>query len=291
MRKFSSYGQIQINQHYYAPRRALIDHVYAQLLGEAPDEGGHYITAWAPRQTGKSSVMLEAVKKLIDLEQFEVAIITLESAKEYTEEKTVLKIFIKELSLFLRRKLPAISVWDDFAEVFTHEFFPKPLILVLDEFDALNEHFINKFASEFRKIYTSRLSEMKKTTADKTYRLHGLALIGVRSVLGIENVSGSPFNVQRNLHIPNLTFEEVEGMFRWYERESGQQVEQAVIERIYDETLGQPGLTCWLGELLTEGVEKFYRPDHSKPLTPDIFERVYQAAIYALPNNNILNIT
>ena len=203
MRKFSSYGQIDPDVHYYAPRTALIDHAYTQLRGKNPEKGGHYITVWAPRQTGKSSVMLEAVKRLRETEEFEVVIITLESAKEHTDEQAVLRIFIRELSLFLGRELPQITSWENFYVVFTQEYFPKPLILILDEFDALNERFINKFASEFRKIYTSRLNEMNKTTEEKTYGLHGLALIGVRSVLGIENVSGSPFNVQRSLHIPN----------------------------------------------------------------------------------------
>ncbi len=103
MRKFSSYGQIDTDANYYAPRLPLIDHAYTQLLGESPEEGGHYITLWAPRQTGKSSVMLEAVKKLRLLEEFDVVIITLESAKEHTDEETVLKIFIYELSAFLGR--------------------------------------------------------------------------------------------------------------------------------------------------------------------------------------------
>lgn len=289
MRKFSSYGQIHTGLHYYAPRTALIERAYTQLLGESSEEGGHYITVWAPRQTGKSSVMLETVKKLRQLEQFDVVIITLESAKEHTDEKTVLKIFIDELSAFLGRKLPEIRVWEDLPKVFTHQYLSKPLILIIDEFDALHERFINKFASEFRKIYTARFNESHKTSGEKVYLLHGLALIGVRSVLGIENVSGSPFNVQRSVHIPNLTFEEVDGLFRWYERESGQTVEQDVIQRIYDETRGQPGLTCWLGELLTEGFD-YYQPAHEQPMTMEVFEKVYKAAIYALPNNNILNI-
>jgi hypothetical protein len=34
------------------------------LVGEAPSEGGHYITAWAPRQTGKSWVMLQVLEKI-----------------------------------------------------------------------------------------------------------------------------------------------------------------------------------------------------------------------------------
>lgn len=289
MRKFSSYGQIHTDLHYYAPRTALIERAYTQLLGEFPEEGGHYITVWAPRQTGKSSVMLEAVKRLRLLEQFDVVIITLESAKEHTDDATVLKIFLYELSAFLGKELPAIRAWEDFAEVFSCRYLSKPLILILDEFDALDERFINKFASEFRKIYTARFNETDKTSAEKVYLLHGLALIGVRSVLGIENVSDSPFNVQRSVHIPNLTFGEVEGLFRWYERESEQPVEQAVVEQIYRETQGQPGLTCWLGELLTEGFD-YYQPEREQPISMDVFERVYRAAIHALPNNNILNI-
>jgi len=41
-------------------------------------------------------------------------------------------------------------------------------------------------------------------------------------------------------------------MFTWYEAESGQKVERGVIERLFQELQGQPGLTCWFGELLTE---------------------------------------
>ena len=94
-----------------------------------------------------------------------------------------------------------------------------------------------------------------------------MALIGVRSVLGIENKRGSPFNVQRSLHIPNLTKGEVFQMYQWYERESGQQVEEAVIERVYDETQGQPGLVSWLGELLTETYN-----EHQPTITSRDFE-------------------
>ncbi|MFQ5616458.1 MAG: hypothetical protein ACE5GO_08370, partial [Anaerolineales bacterium] len=162
----------------------------------------------------------------------------------------------------------------------------KPLILILDEFDALEEKFINKFANEFRSMHTRRMNEADRKSGEKSCLLHGLALIGVRSVLGIENVSGSPFNVQRSLHIPNLTFEEVERMFHWYARESGQWVEPDVIERVFYETQGQPGLTCWFGELLTQT----YNQTPTQPLTMENFEEAFAAALDELPNNNIINI-
>lgn len=283
MRKFSSYGQLDTESHYYAPRTALIEKAYTQLKGE------HYITVWAPRQTGKSSVMLEVTKKLRQQEEFEIVLMTIESAKYEKAPQTVLNIFIRELQLKLDRDLPELSSWDQFSKLFTRAYLKKPLILIVDEFDALEEEFINKFASEFRKMYTDRASETDKTSAEKSYLLHGLALIGVRSVLGIENVTGSPFNVQRSLHIPNLTFEEVDGIFKWYENESGQQIQQEVIDRLYYETNGQPGLTCWFGELLTEGFEG-YRPSKERPFTSDTFDNVYAAALNVLPNNNIINI-
>jgi len=44
MRKFSSYGAVNKKLHYYVPRQDLVDHACQQLVGENPDEGGHYIT-------------------------------------------------------------------------------------------------------------------------------------------------------------------------------------------------------------------------------------------------------
>ena len=49
------------------------------------------------------------------------------------------------------------------------------------------------------------------------------------------------------------------------ERESGQKVEDEVIERIFYEFRGQPGLTCWFGELLDEGWEQFV-PSKDRPM-------------------------
>ena len=57
MRKFSSYGPIDTDLHYYAPRQALLTAAYQQLLGENPEKDGRYITVWGPRQTGKTWVM------------------------------------------------------------------------------------------------------------------------------------------------------------------------------------------------------------------------------------------
>ncbi|MFZ4659979.1 MAG: AAA-like domain-containing protein [Caldilineaceae bacterium] len=285
MRKFFSYGPLDVNLHYYAPRTALIERACQQLIGDDPTAGGHYITVWAPRQSGKSWLLLQTVSAIKQRGDFDVAITTLQSGKNAQTPAAVLKILVTNLRNHFQQDFPKISAWSDLRTLFTAAYFDKPVILILDEFDALEPAFINALANEFRSIYTERINETERISAEKSYLLHGLALIGVRNVLGIENVSGSPFNVQRSLRIPNLTLEEVTGMFQWYAQESGQAVEQAVIDRIFYETQGQPGLIGWLGELVTETYNH-----HGETITLADFEQAYTAAVRLLPNNNVLNI-
>ncbi|HLP44462.1 MAG TPA: ATP-binding protein, partial [Candidatus Kapabacteria bacterium] len=289
MRRFNSYGPINTNLHYYAPRKELIAGAFNQLVGEDPAEGGHYITVWAPRQTGKTWVMQEILFQLKKDPRFDVIVVNLENLKRKKNVGDIIKIIAGEIGEGLGKTFQDIDDENKFQGIFKKNVLANPLILILDEFDALSENAINTLVTSFRSIYNNRQYEKDKPTEQKTYLLHAVALIGVRSVLGIENEKGSPFNVQRSVHIPNLTFEEVKGMFQWYEKESGQEIEPAVVEKIYKETAGQPGLTCWLGEILTEGVEN-HPNDTSKTIRVGDFDNIYRLALNVLPNNNILNI-
>ncbi|MCP4154298.1 MAG: hypothetical protein GY757_41625, partial [bacterium] len=286
MRRFSSYGPVNPKLHFYAPREALIDKACAGLMGENPLEDGHYITVWAPRQCGKTWVMQEAVQKIKKSGLYEIGIFSIESLKKEQDPLEILTVFVQKLSALFQMKFPPIKKIREIPLLFTRKYFRKPVILIIDEFDALEEEFINSFAGIFRDMFIGRTNERDTPGKDKTNLLHGIALVGVRSVLGIENVKGSPFNIQRSLHIPNLTFDEVKGMIRCYENESKQTIQPGVVDTLYYETKGQPGLTCWLAELLTET----YNEDTGKPLTMENFQEAYAAAVKILPNNNILNI-
>ncbi len=289
MRNFSSYGPINTKLHYYAPRKRLVQYACNQLTGRIVEEGGHYITVWAPRQTGKTWVMQQVMQKIKDSQKFDVGIVSMQSGKTITTDAEILALFVKKLNKWFKKDLPVIDSWQDLSNLFVKEYFKKPVILILDEFDALAEKFINKFANEFRDMYLDRLNESDRTSDEKTCLLHSLALIGVRSVLGIEEVTGSPFNVQRSLHVSNLTYEEVTTMFAWCEKERGHKIATEVVENVFRETRGQPGLTCWFGELLTEGFAgNIVKKD--SPITMKNFKKIHTAATDLLPNNNILNI-
>jgi len=286
MRKFSSYGPVDPELHYYVPRQELVDFAHQQLLGDNPDKGGHYITVWAPRQTGKTWIMREVFFKLQQDAQFDVVILPLQSLSNLTEVNQVAQFIAQELMEKLGLKNLTINTLKDFHLLFKRETLSKPLILILDEFDGLTEPVLAGLISFFRNIYHSRQNQLDKPSAEKDYLLHSMALIGVRAVLGVENVKGSPFNVQRSVHIPNLTHDEVADLFNEYQQESRQSIEPEVVERIWYEFQGQPGLTCWFGELLTET----YNQATDQPITMAHFKGVYAAALDLLPNNNILNI-
>ena len=187
MRRFNSYGPIDTNVHYYAPRKELIAGVFTKLMGEHLSEGGHYITVtvWAPRQTGKTWVMQEVIEKIDQIGQYDIAIITLDRAKNEIEEKEIVSIFIEKLQIAFSKQLPSLQKISEIPSLFTASYFQKPVILMLDEFDALEEKWISRFTGIFRDMFISRTNERKKDSKEKYYLLHGLALIGVRSVLGI----------------------------------------------------------------------------------------------------------
>jgi len=285
MRKFSSYGPVNAQQHYYVPRQALVDEARQQLVGTDPALGGHYITVWAPRQRGKSWIMREVLWQLQADDRFAVAMLSLQHLRAETDPLRAVEILSRNLCEALKQNPRAIHSIGDFEELFKRNFLTKPLILILDEFDALPEIAISYLVAIFRNLYNSQLNQSHESPENRTYLLHGLALIGVKGVLGVENSSGSPFNVQRSLTIPNLTFDEVASMFHDYQQESGQLIEAAVIERIYYEFQGQPGLTSWFGELLTEKYN-----EHQPTITMEDFDAAYSAAINLLPNNNIINL-
>ena len=280
MRRFHSYGPVDPDQHYCVPRTALIEQCVSQLVGN-PDKGGHFFTIWAPRQTGKTWLMRRAIEELRARhgDRFLVGAISMQSVvlKDEGPPEEVLGWLPELFSWGMQIKVPRPADWKELAGLFRREagVFDRPLILLIDEFDKLPPAAIDKFIGAFRDLYLTR----------ETSLLHGLALIGVRAVLGVESPRGSPFNVQRSLHVPNLTRDEVRELFRQFQEERGQAIEPQVVEALYDMTRGQPGLVGWFAELLTEK----YNPG-PRPIDMGIWQEVYAAACQIEHNNTMLNL-
>ncbi len=284
MRRFYSYGPIDREEHYCVARKALREQCAQRLIGH-PVKGGHYFTIWAPRQTGKTWLMQEAVKKIQAEyhDQFVVGSLSMQNI-EIKDEDSYDLFLTKIPYLFydgFRIDMGASPEnWENFQQLFDktnkNRLFDKPLILFIDEFDMLPGHVIDRVVRVFRDIYLKR----------GKYLLHGLALLGVRAVLGIESPRGSPFNIQQSLHVPNFTLDEVKELYQQYQTESGQSISSDVIESVYMVTNGQPGLVSWFGELLSET----YNPGRDQVIGLNIWKLAYHKARFKEPNNTIMNL-
>ena len=282
MRHFHSYGPVNSKAHFCVQRKTLIKQGVEQLIGK-PKKGGHFFTIWAPRQTGKTWLMRE---------------LELNINQQYPDEFTILQFslgglrgmsftpaensdFPERFGILIKKSLPEhpeIKNWNDFSQLFSKQYglWDRPLILLIDEVDTLPLSLIDLMVAQFRELYLNR----------KNNWLHGLALVGVRAVLGIESKRGSPFNIQKSLKVPNLTHPEVTELYRQYQDESGQKIEPLVVNKIFSATDGQPGLVSWFGELLTEK----YNPGTNKTLDTKTWELVWHKARLVEPNNTVMNL-
>ncbi|MFO0761830.1 MAG: AAA-like domain-containing protein [Byssovorax sp.] len=281
MRRFSSYGPVNPAQNFCVERRDLVERCVAALVDD-PDVGGHYFTIWAPRQTGKTWTMRRAVEEIRARygDRFVVGFFSMQGVvlDDDQPEEAFFKFVPHRFQLGFGVEAPMPASWDDWSQLFARKggYFDRPVILCIDEFDSLPRKVIDRLVALFRDIYLSR----------EGYFLHGLALIGVRSVLGVDSERGSPFNVQRSLPIPNLTQGEVRELFAQYQAESGQVVEPAVVDAVFEVTRGQPGLVSWFGELCAEK----YNPGPEQAITASTWRRVYSRACQAEWNNTLLNL-
>lgn len=281
MRRFHSYGPVDERRHFTVSRKELIRTCLENLVGD-PEEGGHYFTIWAPRQAGKTWLMREVKKAVAELygDRFLIGCLSVQGV--IMEKDDPDGVLFRQLPRIIRdgfgTEPERPGTWDDWIEWFApgKGLFNKPLVLFIDEFDSLPPRIIDRLITLFRDMYMKR----------ENFVLHGLALIGVRAVLGMESDTGSPFNIQRSLHVPNFTEEEVRDLYRQYQEESGQKIDPEVVAEVFRSTRGQPGLVCWFGELLTEK----YNPGKENPITLKEWKRVYRRGLNTEWNNTVLNL-
>ncbi len=139
MRTFSSYGPIDTTLHYYAPRKELLDFGYRQLIGRNPEKGGHYITVWAPRQTGKTWAFNNIFAKIRTDKRFDVVKVELEALKTEKKVSSVLSYIRDDIAYDLNKSIAKAETPEQFQKIFFKKSLDKPLILILDEFDALRK--------------------------------------------------------------------------------------------------------------------------------------------------------
>jgi len=279
MREFNVSGPCDPQLHFMIRRESLIREGLAKI------NEGKYFTIFAPRQAGKTTYFLELLREVERTAgaQYLPVWVTVEGLRHAGSD--FFAVFKERLSDRVRdAKIRAIIENANLEKMLhfdslmrkIHRETQRKLVFGLDEFDAIPDDRISEIVHVFRGMYHEH----------DVHSLHSLLLVGVRNLSGVVLDYASPFNIANELEVPYFTKAEVEELIGQYEQESGQAFQKKVVAKIYENTLGQPGL---VNALCRELLEK-YCTDRSKSVDMTNLRRVLNYFLTERIDRNISNI-
>ncbi len=270
MKKFNTAGFCNPEKNYMVnPLRGLEDIIY-KLVGDE-----QYFLLHAPRQMGKTTLLREMVRWINAKGEFIACMTTVESGGVpnmtlETATEFMMSSLYQNSIYFLPeqyRPLPPresqsrnmkdyLTEWASAQE--------KPIVLLIDEVDALMDDVLVSFLRQMRDGFLVRPKQFPAS----------LALVGLRDIrdyklkvrAGSASLgSGSPFNIKtESFLLINFTFEEVTTLLRQHSEEQGQAFSDEVCAKIFELSAGQPWLT---NAIAYDIVERQLQGNYALPIT------------------------
>jgi hypothetical protein len=245
-------------------------------------EDMQYFLIHAPRQTGKTTFLHALAHRLNKDGNYVAVVCSLESAG-YTSitVETANEVFVQSLyqtaKVFLSVDLmppkpesysPSNFLLRNYLTAWC-ESLSKPLVLLLDEVDALYDDVLISTLRQLRDGFQTRPNHFPQS----------IALVGLRDIRDFRSRaradnpsigSGSPFNIKaKSFFLPAFSKEEVRGLLNQHTQDTGQVFSEEVLEKLYAYSGGQPWLT---NALANEVVREMLNNDYSLEITLDLIE-------------------
>ena len=251
-----------------------------------------YFVLHAPRQTGKTSCMLALRDYLNKHGEYIAVYANVEGGQASRNNvpsvvKSTVDTLAEEVRLITRdgtAKAIRDSVQDEGPDAMLSTFLrklseslPKPLVLFIDEIDALVGDSLVSVLRQIRSGYANRPNAFPSS----------IILCGVRDVRDYRIVlsnqdivtGGSAFNIKaESLRLGNFTPEEVRQLFLQHTEETGQVFDDACFPMIWEATEGQPWLVNALGYEVTMRMKE--NRDRSVRIIPEMIYRAQEQIIY-----------
>ena len=256
VRTFNTAGPVRAHRHYQIAPLSRID--LEEVLGLIRDE--KYFVLHAPRQTGKTSALL-ALRDLLnggEAGDFRCLYANVENGQAMREDvaeamRTVLAELAYQASVtlgdetldelwpaLLERVGPAQALRQALARWCMAD--PRPLVILIDEIDALVGDSLLSVLRQLRTGYVDRPQRFPHSIIlcglrdVRDYRIHSSA--ENRLVLG-----GSAFNIKsESLRLGDFSEQETRGLTTQHTEQTGQAFTDAALELIWERTAGQPWL-------------------------------------------------
>jgi hypothetical protein len=278
---FNTSGLCFPGKHYMVEPLKRLDEVESLIAEEL------YFTIHAPRQTGKTTYLHALTRKLngegnyiavvASFERAGVSGMPLDKAQEIIIDSIYSAAEI-QLPPVHRPENPKGKQFLDLKEYLTTwaKSQEKPIILLVDEIDALLDEVLISVLRQFRDGYQSR----------PTHFPASIVLVGLRDVReykaaireGMPSLgTASPFNVKSDsLFLKNFSKEEVFQLLEQHTHETGQVFPEEVKEEIFRLTSGQPWLT---NALARQMISKILKYDFSQTITMELLMQAKQQLI------------
>ena len=251
-----------------------------------------YFVLHAPRQTGKTSCLLALRDYLNASGQYIAVYANVEGGQAMrnnivsviratcdTLAEEIRHIVKSDLPLTLRdevRQIEAASMLSTYLSRLSGSL-PKPLVLMLDEIDALVGDSLVSVLRQIRSGYANRPALFPQT----------VILCGVRDVRDYRIVlsnqdivtGGSAFNIKAtSLRLGNFTHDEVHELYMQHTQATGQMFDEQCFPLIWEATEGQPWLVNALGHEVTWNMRE--NRDRSVRIIPEMIDRAIEHIIY-----------
>ncbi|MDI6794461.1 MAG: ATP-binding protein [bacterium] len=259
MRFFNTAGPVRCEKHYCLPPLTRFD--LNEILSLIDQE--KYFVLHAPRQTGKTSCLLALMDHLNREGKCRCLYVNVEMGQAARENvREGMSAILNQMASMERAYLSERflrEIWRDVLEksspnaalnevlALWAEASPKPLVLLIDEIDALVGDTLISVLRQLRAGYTQRPELFPQS----------IVLCGVRDVRDYRIHSdqekaiitgGSAFNIKaKSLRLGNFTQAEVEMLYQQHTEETSQTFEPEAMELVWDLTQGQPWLVNALG--------------------------------------------
>lgn len=251
-----------------------------------------YFVLHAPRQTGKTSCLLALRDYLNERGEYVAVYANVEGGQASRNDvQSVVKstvdtlaeqfrgIVKNNLPLQLRDEIQSVGK-DSMLTTYLRrlsENLPKPIVLFIDEIDALVGDSLVSILRQIRSGYADRPTAFPQS----------IVLCGVRDVRDYRIVlsnqdiitGGSAFNIKtKSLRLGNFSLEEIHELYMQHTRETGQRFDEACFPMIWEATEGQPWLVNALGREVTYEMRE--NRDRSITIIPEMVYRAQERIIY-----------
>ncbi|MEO1743668.1 MAG: ATP-binding protein [Cyanobacteria bacterium J06629_9] len=274
-RWFNTAGPCQADIHYMLPATARLPNV----LRIVKQRG--YFVLHAPRQTGKSTAMIALAEELTNSGQYTSVMVSAEVGAAFPRDPALAEgAILGEWRNAMRYYLPPELQPPNWPAAVPGERIaaglqawaaqsPRPIVLFIDEVDALQDDMLISLLRQLRSGYPRRPEGFPQS----------VALIGLRDIRDYKVAAGgserlntaSPFNIKvKSVTMRNFTSAEVKSLLSQHTMDTGQVFEPEAVKAIYELTWGQP----WLVNAIAKEIVEEIVPDCETPITTAL---VFQA--------------